>query len=142
MISLATLITKIGTDTTYRVRAAQAEDNELIDVDPIATTPLIIVGYGPIRNSHPEVITTFDLYEKNADDLVQSFYLKYVCLNSDFRTVFVSMYKLLSSYNPNAPGDVNTGFGYIDGAPLGFNNEMFWFLCEWRINFPTNTLLI
>lgn len=140
MISLSTLITKISTDTTYRVREARAEDNELIDNNG-TVQPLIIVGYGPLRNSHPETILTFDLYEKNADDLVQSFYIKYVCANNDFRSVFITMYKLLSSYNPNLPGDVNTGFGYIDGAPLGFNNELFWFLSEWRINFPTNTLL-
>jgi hypothetical protein len=138
MISLSVLINKLETETSYIIEEAKANEQEMPDE---LGKPKITIGYGPIRNSHPEVVTTFDLYEKNADDLVQSFYIKYICDVTDFRTVFINVYKILSSFNPNLPNDVNTGFCYVNGEPAGINNNTFWFISEWKINFPTNTLL-
>lgn len=138
MIDIQVVIDKLNAETSYIIEEAKANEQEMPDE---TGKPKITVGYGPIRNSHPEVITTFDLYEKNGDDLVQSIYLKYICDVSNFRTVFINVYKILSSFNPNLPNDVNTGFCYVNGEPLGINNTTFWFVSEWKINFPTNTLL-
>jgi len=138
MIELATVIDHVTELTGYTVREAKANEQEMAEEGNL---PIITIGYGPILSNNPESPITYDIYNLNGEDLVQSFYIKYVCKNADFRSVFVTMLKTLTGWNPTTPEAIHTSFTYVNGVPIGMNNTTFWFQTEWKINFPTNTLL-
>lgn len=138
MINIADVITRIASQTGYIVEEAKANDQELLEAGQF---PKIFVGYGPIRNGHPETELTYGIIDINGENLVQSFHIKIVATVSTFRAVFISLYKALSAWNPLPEESPHTCLNYVNGEPLGINNQTFWFVSEWKINFPTNTLL-
>jgi hypothetical protein len=139
MIDIHTIITKLTTDTGYKVEIAKSNEQDIYETTDL---PLLSVGYGAIRNSAPQPLASLDVYSINGEDISQSFYIKYICSPEVFSVVFIDVFKTLTGWNPIIPEALHTCFSYTNGEPIGFNNNAFLFVSEWKINFPTNTLLV
>ena len=123
---------------SYTVREARAIENELPADNEL---PLITIGYGPIRCRTPEANIAYDFYNTNGEDIIQSFFITIACKVSDFHVVFTNIFKTLTGQNPIEGERPHTSYTYVNGEPAGLNNTTFWFWSEWKIGFPTNTLL-
>lgn len=139
MTPISAVIELIQTNNpTFTVREARALENEM---PPSENLPLITVGYGPIRSRTPEANIAYDFYNTNGEDVLQSFYVTIACKVADFHTVFVDVFKTLTGENPIPDERYHTSYTYVNGEPAGLNNTTFWFWMEWKIGFPTNSLL-
>ena len=138
MISVQTIVSKIYSETGYTTQFARSADQDLLEVTEGVR---ISVGYGPIRSSNPEQAIAYSAYELQGENNIQSFYVVICCTADIFDTVFKNVYKALKGYNPSGEESLHTSFTFSNGEPLGFNNTMFLFRQEWKIGFPTNSIL-
>jgi hypothetical protein len=138
MINIETLFDYIESTTGYTIEFAKENEQELPED---LVLPKLTLGYGPIRRTRPESEFALGEYETQAENLIQSFYVKIICKQEDFRPAFIILYKALQSYNPSPSTYVGTSFNYVNGEPIGLSNGTFWYITEWKIGFPTNSIL-
>lgn len=134
MISLDTIKTRLQAETSYTI--AFARDRE-VDLQEQLELPIIYIGYANIDSKNPTSPIEHDLYNLHGEDLVQSFHIQIVSINTDFSTVWKTIYTKLVGWNPVVGEQYHSGFTYSQGGIMGLSNSKLWWIDVWKIGFPT-----
>ena len=137
MIDVQTVIDYIKANTTFDVQLAQDIQPNLQETFAL---PQVFVGYSTIKSKFPNQIRELDVLNSNGEDLVQAFEIQIVCEQSNFRAIWITLFKLLITWNPIPTEIMHTGFTYQLGGKMG-SNVRFWWTDVYVIGFPTGLSL-
>lgn len=137
MIDVQTVVDYISSRTSYTVKIASDTLPNLHD-NPNLTE--IFIGYTTIGQKHPDRTLEFDIVNTNGEDLVQGFEIFILCPITEFRTAWINIYKLMTSWTPVTTDKVHTRFTYNQGGRQATNIRM-CHVDSWHIAFPTNKVL-
>ena len=140
MIDLDTVITQISSTTGYDVFPSK-------DVQPndqnVSDAPTVFVGYSTIDSKFPNVAYELTRTTMEGEDLVQGFEIQTVCNITDFRSIWINIYKSLVGWNPDEVERQHTTFTYSQGGRMSNSSgSRFWWVDIYKIGFPTSKPLI
>ena len=139
MIDVQDVIDRLSL-TGYEVKLSKdinPNDQDSLDL------PIVFVGYSTIDSKFPNVPYELTRTTMEGEDLVQGFEIQTVCDITEFRSIWINIYKKLVGWNVDALEQQHTTFTYSQGGRMASNTgARFWWVDIYKIGFPTSKPLL
>ena len=139
MFDIQVLIDRLLQQTSYPVEAARVEAPNL---QSNIELPFVYVNYYSIDKIQGSPDET-DILNSYGEDLIQTFQVQIVCVQSDLPEIWRNVYTALKGYTP-VPTNTSTaavsGLTFKAGATQQSNNKI-WDVSHWCIAFPSVNVL-